>query len=209
MYLTLASRLLSPVSSPMSHIYCIISPVSRLLSHVSCLMYPVSCILSHVYCLTSSVLRQLSNIPSLISSLLSPVSCLLTPVSCLLPLVSCHMSPVSRLMSPFSRFFCLMPPVSRIMSHVSCLTCPALCPTMLNCFKQKQATVPPFLVRPSGAVALKMKQVPSTGKHNLNLANPLYFFSIFDKSSHSKITSTQGSSKSILQKLESFIFLKV
>ena len=156
-----------PDSCLTSLVSCLKSHVSHLLYHISCLTPPVSCILSHVYCLKSSVLRQLSNIPSLISSLLSPDSCLPSLVSRLLPLVICLLSHISCL-----TFFS----ISRLTSHVSCLTCPALCPTMLNCFKQKQATVPPFLVRPSGAVALKMKQVPSTGKHTFNLANPLSFF---------------------------------
>ena len=97
--------------------FCILSlsPFSCLHSHVSCLKSPVSRLLSHITCLMSPVSRLLSHVPCLMSY----VSCLMYPVSCILS----HVSHVS----------CLM-------YHVSCLTSPALCPPMLNCFKQKQTT---------------------------------------------------------------------
>ena len=77
------SRILSPVSRLLSHVFCLTSPVSllmspfsRFLSHVICLTSPVAFLLSHVSLLTSSV-----------SCLLSHISCLhlLSNVSCLMP----------------------------------------------------------------------------------------------------------------------------
>ena len=107
---------------------CLLSHISGLISPVSCLLSPVSCLLSHIFCLTSPV-----------SCLLSHISCLTSLVSCLLYHISCLMSPLSHLLYNFS---CLQSHVLRhiLKSSVSCLLfpVPALCLTMLNCFKQKQ-----------------------------------------------------------------------
>ena len=73
----LTSMVTSPVSSLLSHVFCLTPPVSRLLSNVSCNTSPVSSLMSHISCLTSAV------------------SCFLFPVSCLTSHVSCLTSPVS------------------------------------------------------------------------------------------------------------------
>ena len=116
----------------LSHVSILMSPFSCLMSQVSCLTSPVSHHLSHVTCLTSPVSRPLSHV----LRFLSHVSCLMYPISCIsrfLSHVSCLIYPVSCILSHVSHVSCLM-------YHVSCLTSPALCPPMLNCFKQKQTT---------------------------------------------------------------------
>ena len=108
---------------------CLLSSISRLWSHISCLMSHVSCLTSHV-----SRLSHVSGVTSPVSSLMSHVSRLLSSVSCLLSHVSCHMSHVSHLLSHFSR----------LLFHV---TCPELCPIMLNCFRQNQTICTCSIIR--------------------------------------------------------------
>ena len=157
----------------MSHISCLLSPASRLLFNESCLTSPVSCLTSPVWLLLSHI-----------SCLTYPVSCFTSPVSGVqqcaqLSWIFWPQSP--SLSSKFEVFLIITPEylnrprssflwdfyakfgskMARISGTFFCASATAL--LFFTLAPPRRA--PPFLVRASGAVALKVAQVPSTGVH--------------------------------------------